>query len=214
MSSVRIKREGLHNTHSALGLKLMLRREALDHVGKASARVLDLFAGPVGEMWAGCWSQAADYLGVDVEYRPFDARRRLVAPWSMAVQSLELDGWNIIDLDAFGSPWGAAARLSERWRPAEGARVAVVTTDGSWRAVRTGRVLTIDADLRRLGCVQAPRRYEGRGEMSRAGLTALAKRCGIKIDALRVRASDAQGGSGGSSALVYSLMTGTVTRGS
>lgn len=214
MSSARIKREGLHNTHAALGLKLNLRREALEHVGKTGARVLDLFAGPVGEMWSGCWNQAADYLGVDVEYRPFDARRRLVAPWSMAVQCLDLDGYTVIDLDAFGSPWGAVARLSERWRPAAGARVAVVTTDGSWRAVRTGRVLTIDADLRRLGCAQAPRTYDGRGEMSRAGLTALAKRCAIEIDALRVRASNVQGGSGGASALVYSLMTGTVTRGS
>lgn len=213
MSAARIKRNGTHNGGS-MGLKLALRREALEYVGASDARVLDLFAGPVGEMWSGVWRLADDYLGVDVEYRSLDVRRRLVAPWSMAVQCLDLDGYTVIDLDAFGSPWGAAARVAERWHPTPGARVAVVTTDGSWRAVRNGRVLTIDADLRRLGCPQAPRTFEGRGELARGALTAMATRCGIRIHDLRVKVSGAAGAAAKSDGLVYSLMTGTVTSGS
>lgn len=146
--------EGVHNSSGGLAAKIALREAALAHVG--AAHVLDVFCGPVGAMHRHVWTRAASYLGVDLVYRWPDRRRRIIAPWSVALDHLELGRFNVFDLDAFGSPWPALAQLVRaRGRATSGERLAILATDGSWRSVRTRSAKESDEALRFLE-VQPP----------------------------------------------------------
>ena len=109
--------------------KLALRNQVLSKV--RPSRVLDLFSGR-GEMWRGAWHRADHYLGVDVRpWRSDEPHHRLVMSNAKAVAALNLQAYNIFDLDAYGEPWSIAVAIAKRRTWAPGELGALVLTDGS-----------------------------------------------------------------------------------
>jgi len=124
----------VHN--SAGSPKIELRRRVLEHV--KPARVLDVFCGPEGLMWAEAWREAESYVGIDRVWKPEDERRRFVGDNLRILRAIDLAPFNVFDLDAFGSPWKHAVILAERRRWAAGERGALVLTDGGLLGSKLG----------------------------------------------------------------------------
>lgn len=174
----------VHNTTAAVAAKVALRERALAHVGP-SAHVIDLFCGPVGEMHRRVWSRAASYLGVDVVYRWPDRRDRIVAPWHDVLEHVPMHRFNVFDLDAFGSPWPALRELASKRRVKPGERVAIVTTDGGWRATRTRSNKAADAALVHFG-VQPPRSLRDMRPAAEKVLSRAADAMGARLEGLAI----------------------------
>jgi hypothetical protein len=118
-----------YNRPTAHKAKIDLRKNVLEHV--APAHVFDAFCGPAGEMWQAVWKDADSYVGCDVEYELTDPRPRFVADNIRVLRTLDLQRFNIFDIDAFGSPWTQLLVLAARRKWALGERGGVVITDGS-----------------------------------------------------------------------------------
>jgi hypothetical protein len=89
-----------------------------------------MFCGPTGEMWKNVWREAASYAGVDKDYRWGDERTRYIGDSYIVARSIDLQPFNVFDVDPFGSPWQAMLILAARRRWAKNERGAVIVTDG------------------------------------------------------------------------------------
>lgn len=128
---------GRHNSSEGVAAKQKIRQDVMALV--AGPRVLEVFCGPSGEMHRRVWSAADDYLGIDLVWRLGDERRRVACDAMLALRALDLSKHNIFDVDAFGSCWCEVGVIAARRKWTAGERGAVVVTDGSWRASRTGQ---------------------------------------------------------------------------
>lgn len=111
-------------------LQVQIRREVLASV--RPARVFDAFSG-LGVMWAGAWKLADSYVGCDLDFYVEEPRRRFVGDNRRVMRAVDLQAWNVFDLDAPGSkpPWEQLVILAARRRWGKGERGAVVVTDGA-----------------------------------------------------------------------------------
>jgi hypothetical protein len=115
----------------------MLRTEALRLAGPQSALVLDCYAG-IGHMYDAVWKKADRYLGIDKRFSRKPGaefgqcwkgdNERLI---ERAMQHVQ---WNIVDLDAYGSPWVMLRRVLEL---AKAPRLIVTATCGLSRPLMT-----------------------------------------------------------------------------
>jgi hypothetical protein len=128
------------NSGAGFKSKVKLREMALDHVG-AGAAVLDCFCG-TGQMHDAVWSRAAAYAGCDQRVWDFTGPPRFVCDNQLLLRTLDLQQYNIFDLDAYGSPWKQAGIIAARRRWSQGERGAVVLTDGSSAHTRWGNSLS------------------------------------------------------------------------
>ena len=168
-----------HNRANAVEAKRTLRRNVLERV--EPARVFDVYCGPDGDMWSNVWRDAADYIGCDLEWKPEDPRRRYVGDSLRVLRAVDLSGYNVFDIDAFGSPWEATLILLARRKWAKGERGAVVFTDGSGMKTRFGDC--IPGALRELVGVQAApgSGTDGAEFLHRMGVSAFLKRAGVDV---------------------------------
>ena len=120
-----------HNGVRAVSAKVDLRERVLDAIGAKKSHVLDCYCGPVGEMFAAVWNRAAGYAGIDKEWQREDTRRRFIGDTPTIVRSIELEGFNVFDVDAFGSPFHVMAILAARRKWSKGERGAILITDGT-----------------------------------------------------------------------------------
>lgn len=111
--------------------KTEIRRWVLDVV--RPARVLDVFAGLAGELHRKVWCAADDYLGIDERWSPNDGRRRLFGDAYELLRAIDLQPWNIFDIDCYGEPWRALLTIGDRRRWAHGERGAIVCTNSTLR---------------------------------------------------------------------------------
>ncbi len=138
---------------SALGAKIALRKLALDYIGAGQASVLDLFSGD-GEMHRAAWYRAANYAGCDLEWRR-DGRLVWVCDNERLLRSINLEAFNIFDVDAFGEPWRQLYLLACRRKITVGEKVAVVVTVSMGKQMiskipRPGKGSGLDQSLCRL----------------------------------------------------------------
>lgn len=126
------------NSDFSVGAKAEIRRNVLAEIGAESARVLDLFAG-AGEMYQATWKDAAHYVGCDLEWFK-DERLCYVVDNRRLMRTLDLQGFNIFDMDHYGSPWEHAWMLMRLREIKPGERVGVVLTEGSNLNVRMGGI--------------------------------------------------------------------------
>lgn len=180
------KNDKTDNHAKAVPVKVALRREALALVGGADrARVLDLFAG-AGEMHRKVWHEAAGYLGGDrlLEKALAHPEPCHHAQARVLLGNLDLERWNVFDLDAYGSPWSEVTLLAARRRLAVGERVALVLTDGAPRRAMLGH--TVRALARLAGVPEdAAGAHQRWAELGRAGLAEAARRMGGRLVVLR-----------------------------
>lgn len=188
------------NHEKGMPAKVALRREALGAVGADRAHVLDLFGGR-GEMFGRVWHEAAGYLGNDKDAAKALAHPGLThnAPAMVLVQALDLTRFNVVDFDAYGSPWEEIAAFCRRRKLAPGETLAMVITDGSPRRAMLG--MTVHA-LARLAGVDpnAAGAHARWAELGRAGLSAGAAMMGGQLQSLRQNA-----GGPGSRGMWYAL---------
>lgn len=199
------KGKKIHNSAPAMGVKVELRRRALEHV--PSPRVLDVFCGPVGEMYARVWHDALHYAGIDREWSQDDKRRRFVGDNTTILRSIDLGAYNVFDLDAFGSPWTQMVILAARRRWARGEVGAVVLTDASNMHDRFGSTNAAIAqllDVRRTGLPPGADNALSLGDMA---ATAWADRCNVEpIHRWKKEMGASARGAHGNAVMVYSAL--------
>jgi hypothetical protein len=125
------------NNHSrSRSDKVALRRLVLEYM--PSARVLDAFAGS-GSMYRKVWREADDYVACDQRWYP-DDRLAYVCDNRILMRAVDLQPFNVFDLDAYGSPWEQVAILCARRVVAPGEMLGLVLTDGSRLNLKMGGV--------------------------------------------------------------------------
>lgn len=116
--------------------KIELRRRVLEVMPEA--RVLDAFAGS-GSMYRNVWRAAASYVACDQRWYP-DERLAYVVDNRILLRNIDLQPFNVFDLDAYGSPWEQVAIVCARRKVAPGELIALVLTDGSRLNLKMGGV--------------------------------------------------------------------------
>ena len=91
--------------------------------------VLDLYCGAQGRMYSLVWQYADLYLGVD-KNTPHSLARTIKMSAERAVCSLDLDKYNVFDVDTYTTPWIVARKILKR--RGEG-RLGLVLTLGDKR---------------------------------------------------------------------------------
>jgi hypothetical protein len=123
----REKRASKKQSHpAAFDAKVRIRQLVLSAIPEP--RVFDAFAGE-GGMFRAVWSQAKEYVGCDLEWRK-DGRKMFVGDNRRVLRAVELERFNIFDLDAFGSPWEQAIIIADRRPVAAGELIGIVITEG------------------------------------------------------------------------------------
>jgi hypothetical protein len=118
------------NHAGAIKAKVEIREHVLKAIGADKAYVLDAFCGVDGVMHAKVWARAKSYVGIDQEW-PRDARAVFVGDNRRILRCIDLEPFNVIDLDSHGSPWEQAVIVAHRRAWKKGERVAFVLTDAS-----------------------------------------------------------------------------------
>lgn len=131
----------VNNHPAAARAKAELRRLVLESLGDATPRVFDAFAGD-GAMYRAVWHHAAGYVGCDLKWYQ-DERLAYVADNRRLLRAIDLQPFNIFDLDAYGSPWEQAYIVAMRRRVAPGEPVGLLLTEGSALGVKMGNLPTV-----------------------------------------------------------------------
>ena len=114
--------------------KKTLREIALN--GIQSPSVLEFFCGS-GESFRAVWHRAKNYTGVDL--KAFDDERNTICGNVVDIaKTIDVDKYNIFDLDAYGSPYTVLDILSKRIKNYD--KIAFVVTDGICIDLRMGNV--------------------------------------------------------------------------
>lgn len=181
--------------------KLELRRLAVAELRKLGApvRVLETCCGVEGKMSAG-WDGADLLEGIDEKYRPWDRRRRYIGDAMIVLRAIDLQRFNVFDVDPYGHPWPFLRRLQRRrWK--RGELGAVTVTDGGSLAMRWG-AQNIPADLlyyvpgltliSRAGKTPETARSAVLADTHRRAVRAYLSRCGLTM----LRRWEVEGGNG------------------
>jgi len=126
------------NAKGAKRAKVELRRNILDAIGPANARVFDAFAGS-GLLYDAVWHEAARYVGCDTRWHQ-DGRTAYVADNQRVLRAIDLTAFNVFDFDAYGAPWDQLTLLGVHRPLQAGERVGIVLTEGTWLKTRTGLI--------------------------------------------------------------------------
>ena len=115
--------------NSSVYLKAKVRQWLLQRFDEA--HVLDLYCGARGWMWRMIWKDAESYLGVD-RFIPHSLATTMRMSAERASQALDLNQYNIFDVNCYSSPWKVARRICRRRDPG---RFGMVLTSGEYRGM-------------------------------------------------------------------------------
>lgn len=110
--------------------KAEIRRRVLHEI--RPAHVFDVFAGE-GKIYDAVWRDAAEYIGCDERWLPDAPGRRIVGDSYEILRAVDLQPWNVFDIDCYGEPWRALLILADRRRWAPGERGAITCTNSTLR---------------------------------------------------------------------------------
>jgi hypothetical protein len=125
-----------NSTATALTAKVAIRRNVLSAIGADQARVFDAYAGD-GQMHKAVWREASDCVGCDLEFYP-DERLAFVADNLRVLRAIDLDGFNLFDLDSYGSPWEQLYIIAARRKLQPGETIGLVLTEGQGLKLKMG----------------------------------------------------------------------------
>lgn len=168
------KNSKVDNAAKAKGAKVEIRRNVLDAI--APAHVLDCFAGS-GGFYQTVWKDAASYVGCDRRYFP-DERTAFVCDNRRMLRAVDLDAFNVFDLDAYGLPWEQAIIIAARRRAKSGEKIGIVFTEAGLTYKNNVAATTI-VELTGLSSKIAMHRR--RQEIVDACIASLAKRMGATV---------------------------------
>lgn len=118
--------------NSSVAAKAEIRRLALNIFREPA--VLDLFCGTYGVMFQEVWKDAAFYFGTDKK-KPHSLGPTITMTAEYAAAKLNLDKYNIFDIDTYVSPWKIAEKIIDRRSPG---KFALVMTSGESRGLKNG----------------------------------------------------------------------------
>ena len=133
------------NAHEAFAAKVAIREKVLEGMGDRASHVLDCFAGS-GKMHKAVWQRAMSYAACDERFF-FDKRHAFVCDNRLLLRAIDLEPYNVFDLDAYGSPWEQALIIARRRVVDLGERVGVVLTEGSSIKIKFGSLPFAMAEL-------------------------------------------------------------------
>lgn len=142
------------------------------------AVVLDAFAGS-GVMYQRVWHKASEYIGCDRIWYP-DDRLVYACDSRRLLRALDLQRFNVFDLDSYGSPWEHVVILAARRTASPGEKIGVCLTEGSGINLKFGGLPSALGQL--TGIVgRVPGAFRARGHLINRALDAMAKRMRAKI---------------------------------
>jgi len=153
--------------------KVDIRRNVIEAM-QAPIKVFDVFAG-AGDMHRAVWNEF-DYTGCDKRYFR-DGRRVYVADNRRVLRAIDLNPYNVFDLDAFGSPWEQALIIAARRQLKPGERVGLIVTEAGlpYKNAVVPRAVTQLTGLRNQSLPGAML-YQGRHEVQARIWQALGRR--------------------------------------
>lgn len=128
------KFNGVKTDNAPIAAKQQIRLSILDKI--KNPRVCEVFCG-TGEMYRSVWHKAEDYIGID-KRKFFDERITICGDAEKAIRTINLNDYNIFDIDAYGSPYNILSYIVQN--RTEKGELAFVLTDGSSMDLRLGRV--------------------------------------------------------------------------
>lgn len=128
------KFNGKKTNNAKTDAKIKLRKKALT---LSRINILEVFCG-AGEMYNSVWSDADKYTGIDI-VKYFDKRNTICGDAFKAVSSIDLTGFNVFDIDAYGSPYLILDKVIERIDKTINEFYFIIT-DGSAMDLRLGRI--------------------------------------------------------------------------
>lgn len=138
--TVRNRQSFRRNTNpEADAAKIEIRKHVLEAVtaGATHAHVLDTFAGE-GHLHQAVWANADSYVGIDlVWYR--DDRLMFAGDNRRVLRCIDLSGFTIFDVDAYGEPWTVVTIIAGRRKMAPGETLGLCITDGSGMPARLSK---------------------------------------------------------------------------
>lgn len=135
--SASLKNSGKTDNHpKSEADKAEIRRLVLAEI--PDARVFEAFAG-TGKMHGKVWSKADHYVGCDLRLI-HDDRLAFVADNRRVLRAIDLNAFNVFDLDAYGSPWEQALIVAARRNVAKGELVGMCITEGSGLFILQGGI--------------------------------------------------------------------------
>lgn len=173
-------------------MKMRLRRRALAWIGAKDARVFEGFAGS-GAMWRAVWRGAGEAVGCDQRPIYDPARALYVGDCRRVMRAVDMGRFNVVDLDAFGSPWPAAYILSARRTLKPGERFVLVTTDGGRLNSKLGRLETTMAALANVK-PDASGSHMNFGQITKSAVETIALRMGGVVNWSQVEVGFGHGG--------------------
>ena len=128
------KFQGAKTDNAQIAAKEEIRKEILAKIQNPS--VLEVFCG-AGEMYQKAWHSADMYTGID-KRKFFDERHTICGDADKAIRIVDLNKYNIFDIDAYGSPYNILSYIVHN--RVFNDKSAFVVTDGSAMDLRLGRV--------------------------------------------------------------------------
>lgn len=129
------KFNGKKTNNAKTSAKKELRQGVLSQM--KSAHVLEVFCG-AGEMYNAVWSMAKSYVGID-KVKFFDCRNTICGDAMKVVSTMDLSGFNVFDIDAYGSPYDILCLILNRIQ-GEKQQYGFCITDGVSMDLRLGRI--------------------------------------------------------------------------
>lgn len=129
------KFNGKKTNNAKTDAKKKIRQKVLSLIDNPS--VLEVYCG-AGDMYYDVWHKANSYTGID-KLKFFDERRTICGDAIKAVSTINLDEFNIFDIDAYGSPYDVLKIIIERV-PKNKKQYGFVITDGISMDLRLGRI--------------------------------------------------------------------------
>ena len=128
------KFKGKKTDNASYPAKRTIRKEVFDF--HDDVNVLEVFCGS-GIMYRDVWKDAQRYKGID-KRKFFDERDLICGDSMKALTLVDLDDFNVIDIDAYGSPYNELNYIVKNMTFNE--RKTFIITDGSSMDLRMGRV--------------------------------------------------------------------------
>ena len=129
------KFNGVKTDNAKINAKQDLRNNVLNFFNEK--HVLEVFCGS-GEMYRDVWHVADTYTGIDIK-KQFDERNTICGDAVKAVSTIDLDCFNVFDIDAYGSPYDVLNIILSRYQ-GHAKRLAFILTDGINMDLKMGRI--------------------------------------------------------------------------
>ena len=129
------KFNGTKTDNAKINAKIDLRNNILNLFEEK--KVLEVFCGS-GEMYRDVWHVADSYTGVDIK-KQFDERNTICGDALKVVSTIDIDNYNIFDIDAYGSPYEVLNVILNRYQGGS-KRLAFILTDGINMDLKMGRI--------------------------------------------------------------------------